>query len=585
MALNQFQLAEAYVELKARDTEFNAGLGKVESRLDKLRLKMEAVSRVAKIMFVAGAAAMAYFIKQASDAEEIMSKFDAVFKSGTAEARKWAEELSKSIGRSKIDIQQYMATLQDTFVPLGFARDKSAELSKELTKLGIDLASFNNASEPETINLLTSAIVGNHEAVRRFGISITEATLKQELLNMGFGKGLKVVTEQAKVQARLNIIMRSTSDAQGDAANTADSMANQWKAMTGEIRDLSVELGQAFMPIAKDLVAWARKWIPELANWVRDNKTIVIETAKLTAGVLAFLIVAPKLIAAVGAITAAYKGMAAAQTAAAVGGAGKAAVGAAAGTAGVLSAPVAIGAATAAAGYATVWSTASHAAGEYNKKLERQTELEQKLAELQKQRLSSLKQNLVDAIAGYEKLGAAGTAGLAPLLADAEKREEDRKKNESVTNQDFGKAEEARGNLIETRSRITRQLAKAEGAQVERLQMALEAVNAEIRQIETTIAAAEQEQRAQGWDAAKKDREELRNRPLLAAPTGYGGRTGLETSTSTIDISQLAGAMGDILNARAQEELQREANVQLVEVNSKLDRTNQLLQNNPGGWK
>ena len=46
-----------------------------------------------------------YFIKAASDSEEMQSKFDTVFKTTSKSANKWAEEYSKAIGRSNYDIK------------------------------------------------------------------------------------------------------------------------------------------------------------------------------------------------------------------------------------------------------------------------------------------------------------------------------------------------------------------------------------------------------------------------------------------------------------------------------------------------
>jgi len=205
---NEFQFAEAYTELTVRDSKFRASMNVVHGKLVKLHRTMETIGRVAQRMFLGAGAAMAYFVKKASDAEEIASKFNAVFKEGAASARKWTEEYSKAIGRSKYDMESYMSTFQDTFVPIGFAREESQKLSKQLTKLALDLASFNNANEPETVQLLTSALVGNHEAVRRYGIVLTEATVKQELMAMGIKGSVKDAGNLDKVMARLNIIMR-----------------------------------------------------------------------------------------------------------------------------------------------------------------------------------------------------------------------------------------------------------------------------------------------------------------------------------------------------------------------------------------
>ncbi|MEZ5880061.1 MAG: hypothetical protein R3D35_05240 [Nitratireductor sp.] len=179
----------------------------------------------------------------ASDAQELDSKFRAVFGRMADETEAWAETTGEAVGRSSLELKEYLSTLQDTFVPLGFAREKAADLSKQLALLGIDVASFTNASEPETINAFTSAIVGNHEAVRRFGIVITEARLNTELLNMGIKGGTRGATEQEKVLARLNIILNSTKDAQGDAARTSDSFANKTRALSGAWREFKAELG------------------------------------------------------------------------------------------------------------------------------------------------------------------------------------------------------------------------------------------------------------------------------------------------------------------------------------------------------
>ena len=137
---------------------------------------------------------------------------------------------------------------------MGFARGEAAKLSTQLTKLAVDVASFNNESDTETMKAFQSAIVGNHETVRRFGIVITEAALKQELLRMGITKSAKEVSNQEKVQARLNLIIAGTTDAQGDALATAGSFANRVKKLSSEFQQLAIKIGDQLMPHALDFV-------------------------------------------------------------------------------------------------------------------------------------------------------------------------------------------------------------------------------------------------------------------------------------------------------------------------------------------
>ena len=196
----------------------------------------------------AGKASLA-MVKLASDVEEMQAKSGVVFGDFAEGVRKDLAVFADEVGRSRFELEGMAASIQDTFVPMGFARGEAAQLSVQLAKLATDVASFNNASDTETMAAFQSALVGNHETVRRFGIVITEGTLKQELLRMGITKSAKEVSNAEKVQARLNLIMAGTTDAQGDAARTAESFANRTKALNAELELLGVELGQTLMPV------------------------------------------------------------------------------------------------------------------------------------------------------------------------------------------------------------------------------------------------------------------------------------------------------------------------------------------------
>jgi hypothetical protein len=203
-----------------------------------------------------------------SDAEEMMGKFNVVFGDFAETTIQKLDAFGAAVGRGKFELRGMAASVQDTFVPLGFARDRAAEMSVELTKLAVDVASFNNVSDADTMRDFQSALVGNHETVRKYGIIITQAALDQELLNMGIAGGIKEATEQEKVMARMNLIMAGTSDAQGDAARTAGSWANVMRALKSSIKDTATEIGLKLLPLATPFLAWARdmaqEWGPKL---------------------------------------------------------------------------------------------------------------------------------------------------------------------------------------------------------------------------------------------------------------------------------------------------------------------------------
>ena len=192
-------------------------------------------------------------VQLASAAEEMRNKSATVFGAFAGDVTKELNTFADATGRSIIELEGMAASVQDTFVPLGFARGEAADLSVQLTKLATDVASFQNAQDPDVMQAFQSALVGNHEAVRRFGIVITEAPLQAELNRMGIRKNINEITNEEKVRARLNLLIAGSSDAIGDAEKTADSFENRQKGMNSALQDLAVGVLTPLLPKLADL--------------------------------------------------------------------------------------------------------------------------------------------------------------------------------------------------------------------------------------------------------------------------------------------------------------------------------------------
>ncbi len=239
----------------------------------------------------------AAFVKAAADAEETNSKFNVVFRDQADAVREWAKEFAGATGRSTIENIKFLASVQDLFVPLGVTRDKAADLSKSVVTLATDMSSFNNLPTADVIRDIQSALVGNHETVRKYGVVLDEATVNQELLNMGIVGGNKAATAAEKALARLNLIMAGTTDAQGDAIRTADSFTNRFRALKSSIIDLSESFGNLLLPTIQKLVEGITKAVKFVDALDEDQKKLIITVAALAAAIGPLLIVVGKMIA------------------------------------------------------------------------------------------------------------------------------------------------------------------------------------------------------------------------------------------------------------------------------------------------
>ncbi len=156
-----------------------------------------------------------------------------------------AESIATSMGRNQTEIEGFMANLQDSLVPLGFAREDAMELGAGFTQLGIDLAAMNELAggTDEAMTRLKGALMGAHENVEIFGVKILETTLNSKLMEMGVEKVNGAFREQDKVLARAQIIIEGTADAHGAAALQSESLAEQSARLSSQITALREEMG------------------------------------------------------------------------------------------------------------------------------------------------------------------------------------------------------------------------------------------------------------------------------------------------------------------------------------------------------
>ncbi|HUX16695.1 MAG TPA: hypothetical protein VMW52_09500, partial [Phycisphaerae bacterium] len=301
---------EISVWITARD-QASRRFGAVERATQRLsrslfNLKTMAIGAIGGIGIVRGMRAL---VMAASDAEEIGSKFATVFREEAAAADAFGERLAAAVGRSRTELRGFLATMQDTFVPLGFARDEARKMAQQVTKLAIDLASFNNVADADALRDLQSALVGNHETMRKYGVIITQGLLDQKLLAMGFQTVTKGATEQQKAMARVALIMGGTSDAQGDAVRTAGSFANQLRALKSGARALSEEIGDHLKPI---LAGWMQSLTGIAGGMqilIRQDLPWLMRQAKLLGTTLVAIWVAPRIAAGVRGLSALLAGL------------------------------------------------------------------------------------------------------------------------------------------------------------------------------------------------------------------------------------------------------------------------------------
>ncbi len=223
-------------------------------------------------------------ITSASDLGEAISANEQIFGDAADQVLRFAEGAAETLGQSTQTVLDGARTFGTFGKAAGLSGDDLADFSTEFSTLASDLGSFYNTDPAEVIEALGAGLRGEAEPLRRFGILMNDASLKQAALEMGIYEGTGALTDQQKILAAQQLIFQQTGDAQGDFARTSDGLANQSRILKARLSNVVAELGQKFLPIASKVAGFVLdKVVPVI------EKLVAIFDEEGLAGVLRFV--------------------------------------------------------------------------------------------------------------------------------------------------------------------------------------------------------------------------------------------------------------------------------------------------------
>lgn len=226
-------------------------LKKAEKKVKKFKKNLSLIGAVVGGAIISIGTAT---ILAASDMEETANKFAVVFDGISDQAESTSESIRKNFGLSRKETKKYLSDTGDLLTGLGFTKDEALELSAEVTKLGVDLASFTNVQggTSRSVEALTKGLLGEREMMKALGIAIGEADIKK--FAEGQGLVFKDLSRVDKARITLQLAMKQSKNAIGDFQRSSQSFANQLRIAQAGISDMAVEVGSALLPAATKLI-------------------------------------------------------------------------------------------------------------------------------------------------------------------------------------------------------------------------------------------------------------------------------------------------------------------------------------------
>lgn len=219
----------------------------------------------------------------ASDYDENINKLEVAFGKYAKEVRDFTDNALEQFGLSKLAASEAAASFGALSKGMGLSEKKAATLSKSLTGLSADLASYFNLSNEDAAQALTGIFTGETESLKRLGVVMTQVNLEDFAARQG--EVYKEMSEAEKVMLRYEYVMSKTADAQGDYARTSDGTANSVKTFKSAVQDLGTVIGSEVLPLVTPLVQKLTNLIKKISELPQPVRRTIVVVGSIVAAV------------------------------------------------------------------------------------------------------------------------------------------------------------------------------------------------------------------------------------------------------------------------------------------------------------
>lgn len=252
-----------------------SGADRAEKRVSQLSNLMKTAASV----FAAGQV-FGFFkdaVMAASEADQVYGKLQRNFGDYAQGVVDWSKEIAASTGASADDLRQMAGTLGSMLTPtLGFDREASSQVSKDMAELAVNIGALENVDPNEVAGRLRSALTGSVEAVDQYGIGLKQTALEEFALSEGITKSVKSMTVAEKTMLIYKKIMSDTRDRVGAATDELKEQSGQTLRLKASWHDFTIAVG--------DFVKGPALWLTRtLGDLLVTMQNVAGDTSKMGA--------------------------------------------------------------------------------------------------------------------------------------------------------------------------------------------------------------------------------------------------------------------------------------------------------------
>ena len=257
---------ELLIKIRGDIADIQSKLNKVQKQVDKtedsfVSLKKTMVSITKAVSSAIGALAGAKgfgklisvgaeYNGEVQQTEFLMGRLDAT----TQELIKTQSKEAQAMGMTEKQYKDSAASLGAFMNSMGMTAEEANKLIPQMVQLAADGAAFANVPVDEAMEAISSAAMGNYEALGKLNIEMSDALINESSYAKELGKTTQQMTLSEKAQAIYNTMLERGTHLTGFAASESGSFSTQLALTKTKVSEAAGALGEKLLPLFTPLV-------------------------------------------------------------------------------------------------------------------------------------------------------------------------------------------------------------------------------------------------------------------------------------------------------------------------------------------
>ena len=255
---------ELLIKIRGDIADIQSKLNKVQKNIDKteknfvnLKKAMVSIGKVGAAAISGVAAATAGLVAigakysgEVQQTEFLMGRLDAA----TQDLINTKAQEAKAMGMTEKQYKDSAASLGTFMKSMGMTTEEANKLIPQMVQLAADGAAFANVPVDEAMDAISSAAMGNYEALGKLNIEMSDALINNSSYAQELGKTTQQMTTAEKTQAIYNTMLERGTHLTGFAASESESFSTQLALTKTKVSEAAGALGEKLLPLFTPLV-------------------------------------------------------------------------------------------------------------------------------------------------------------------------------------------------------------------------------------------------------------------------------------------------------------------------------------------